>query len=54
MLYIIKLNFKIINVKFVRNVDGTFYFILFYFIFWEVDGYPLRRIRMNFNLIITL
>ena len=29
-------------------------FILFYFICWEVDGNPLRRIRMNFNLIITL
>ena len=54
MLYIIKLNFKIINAKFVRNVDETFYFILFYLICWVVDGNPLRRICMNFNLIITL
>ena len=29
-------------------------FILFNFIYWEVDGNPLRRIRMNINLIITL
>ena len=37
MLYIIKLNFKIINAKFVRNVDETFYFILFYLLgsWWE-------------------
>ena len=51
MLYIIKLNFKII-INLLEMLMELF--ILFYFIFWEVDGYPLRRIRMNFNLIITL